>query len=156
MMQKSPPKVFTGRHMAIILVTFFGIVIAVNLVMARFALSTFGGKVVENSYVASQHYNEWLHRAEQQDKLGWCKHVTLDDERHILVQMTAQQQPFTGVTATGTLIHPLGREDVRSIHFIPQADGALRSQETIAPGRWRLELTVQRQADSAKYVIDVQ
>ena len=57
---------FTGWHMTTILVAFFAVVITVNIVMARFALSTFGGTVVENSYVASQHYNEWLARAAAQ------------------------------------------------------------------------------------------
>ena len=40
---------FTGWHMTTILVAFFAVVITVNIVMARFALSTFGGTVVENS-----------------------------------------------------------------------------------------------------------
>ena len=43
---------FTGRHMAAIMVAFFGVVIAVNVYMARLATSTFTGVVVENSYVA--------------------------------------------------------------------------------------------------------
>ena len=55
---------FSGKHMAIILVSFFGVVIVVNLVMARLAVSTFGGVVVENSYVASQEFNRWLEEAE--------------------------------------------------------------------------------------------
>ena len=38
---------FTGRHMAAILIAGFGVVIAVNLVMARFAVTTFGGVVVK-------------------------------------------------------------------------------------------------------------
>jgi len=51
---------FTGWHMTFILVSFFAVVIAVNLTMAHFASSTFGGLVVENSYVASQKYDGWL------------------------------------------------------------------------------------------------
>ncbi|MGE0776676.1 MAG: FixH family protein, partial [Sphingomonadaceae bacterium] len=51
---------FTGRHMAIILIAFFGVVIAVNFYMARMAIGTFGGTVVDNSYVASQRFNGWL------------------------------------------------------------------------------------------------
>ncbi|HMP45265.1 MAG TPA: FixH family protein, partial [Sphingopyxis sp.] len=39
---------FTGWHMTAILVGFFGVVMAVNFTMARLAMSTFGGKVVEN------------------------------------------------------------------------------------------------------------
>jgi hypothetical protein len=57
------PRPFTGRHMAMIMIAFFGVVIAVNVLMARFAVSTFGGVVVENSYVASQHFNRWLDEA---------------------------------------------------------------------------------------------
>ena len=45
---------FTGWHMTAILVGFFAIVISVNLFMARAAIGSFGGVVVDNSYVASQ------------------------------------------------------------------------------------------------------
>ena len=62
---------FTGRHMTAILVVFFGVVIAVNFTMARYARATFGGLVVENSYVASQEFNQWLDEAEAGDALGW-------------------------------------------------------------------------------------
>jgi nitrogen fixation protein FixH len=53
-------RTFTGWHMALILIGFFAVVVGVNLLMARFASSTFGGVVVENSYVASQQFNGWL------------------------------------------------------------------------------------------------
>src|SRR3546814_3241852 len=66
MTDKRERRPFTGRHAAMILIAFFGVVISVNIVMASFALSTFGGTVVDNSYVASQHYNEWLARADAQ------------------------------------------------------------------------------------------
>ena len=69
-------KEFTGRHMAAILVAGFGVVIAVNLMMARFAVSTFGGVVVENSYVASQEFNTWLERAAQSRAIGWEPHAS--------------------------------------------------------------------------------
>ena len=62
---------FTGWHMTAIFVAFFGIVMAVNFYMARMAVGTFGGTVVDNSYVASQEYNSWLGAAARQDKLGW-------------------------------------------------------------------------------------
>ena len=62
---------FTGWHMTGILVAFFGVVVTVNIVMARAAIGTFGGTVVENSYVASQKFNGWLDQAKAQDKMGW-------------------------------------------------------------------------------------
>ncbi|MFP5454579.1 MAG: FixH family protein, partial [Alphaproteobacteria bacterium] len=51
---------FTGRHMAASMVGFFTVVIAVNVTMATVASHSFGGTVVDNSYVASQRFNRWL------------------------------------------------------------------------------------------------
>jgi nitrogen fixation protein FixH len=56
--------------MAAIMVAFFAVVIAVNVYMARLASSTFTGVVVENSYVASQHFNRWLDEARAEERLG--------------------------------------------------------------------------------------
>src|SRR3546814_332952 len=88
-------KRFTGRHAAMILVAFFGVVIAVNIVMASFALSTFGGTVVDNSYVASQHYNQWLARADAQDRLGWDTTVGLDADRRVRIAIRKDGRPLT-------------------------------------------------------------
>ena len=53
----------TGRHVAAIFVAFFAVVIAVNVLMASYAVGGFGGTVVDNSYVASQRFNGWLAQA---------------------------------------------------------------------------------------------
>lgn len=53
--QKS--RAFTGRHMLATILTFFGVVIAVNLTMATLASTSWTGLVVENTYVASQQFN---------------------------------------------------------------------------------------------------
>ncbi|OWK25346.1 cation transporter [Rhizobium yanglingense] len=52
-----PARGFTGRHMLLVMVTFFGVVISVNFTMAWYASSTWSGLVVENTYVASQQFN---------------------------------------------------------------------------------------------------
>ena len=62
---------FTGKHMAAVFIGGFGVVIAVNLVMASYAVGSFHGTVVDNSYVASQHYNGWLKQATASRALGW-------------------------------------------------------------------------------------
>lgn len=149
-------KAFTGRHMTAILVAFFAVVIVVNITMARFAMSTFGGKVVENSYVASQHYNEWLKRAAVQDRLGWDKAVTIDASRHVVLAIRKDGLPLDGVHASATVNHPVGRTAPVALRFEPAAGGGLRSVEPLAPGRWRIDLIVRRGADEARYREDVQ
>ncbi|MEQ8310312.1 MAG: FixH family protein [Sphingopyxis sp.] len=146
---------FTGRHAAIILIAFFGTVIGVNMVMASFALSTFGGTVVDNSYVASQHYNEWLARADAQDRLGWDKSVAVDESRHVRLIVRKDGASVDGLRVVATLRHPLGRTPARAIRFFAAADGALRSLDALPAGRWQLDLSVHRGADEARYRIDL-
>ncbi len=58
----------TGRHVLMIFVAAFGLIIGVNLLLAYSAVSTFPGLEVKNSYVASQEFNE---RKAAQEALGW-------------------------------------------------------------------------------------
>lgn len=156
MTDKRERKPFTGRHAAMILIAFFGTVISVNMVMASFALSTFGGTVVDNSYVASQHYNEWLARADAQDRLGWDRNVAVDEGRHVRLTIRKDGAPVAGLRVVATLRHPLGRAPARAMRFIAVDDGALRSVEALPAGRWQLDLSVRHGADEARYRVDLQ
>lgn len=153
-----PAKEFTGRHMAIIIVAFFSVVIAVNLVMARFAIGTFGGTVVDNSYVASQKFNGWLEQARTQDALGWQSSVTLDPARYVLVAVDsgvdALEHPAMEVRAIAN--HPVGRTDSISLSFRAIAPGTFRSIEALPPGRWKLHLSIMQGDNALKRIEDVQ
>lgn len=58
----------TGRHVFLIFGGGFGVIIAVNLLLAYSAVRTFPGLEVSNSYVASQQFNA---RKAAQESLGW-------------------------------------------------------------------------------------
>lgn len=62
---------FTGKHMIMVMVAFFGVIIGVNLLMAYYANSTWSGLVVPNSYVASQEFNKTVSDVKEQDARGW-------------------------------------------------------------------------------------
>ena len=156
MSDKPIRKVFTGWHMTAILMTFFAVVITVNFTMARLAMSTFGGKVVENSYVASQHYNVWLARAEVQDRLGWTPKIWIDADRHVRVEIRKDGRPLTGLRVAATASHPLGRTAPSILRFEGVGDGAWRSVEPLAIGRQRLDISVAKGSDEARYRIDMQ
>lgn len=140
-------RTFTGWHMTAILVTFFGVVMAVNFTMARMAISTFGGTVVDNSYVASQNYNSWLNAAERQDRLGWQVVTRLDGDRHIMLSVQSNGAALDGVSATGDALHPLGREEDQPLSFVAIGEGALRSKEALPQGRWNVQLALRKNAD---------
>jgi nitrogen fixation protein FixH len=129
--------------MTAILLAFFGVVVAVNLTMAMFATRTFGGVVVENSYVASQKYNGWLDAARKQDRLGWTIEPRLDGQRHVIVAVDAK-----GVAISGFARHPLGREADVPLTFGED----LRSTQALPPGRWALHLLVRRGNNEARLI----
>nr|NUR37308.1 FixH family protein [Sphingomonas sp.] len=134
---------FTGWHFAAIIVTFFGVVIAVNVTMAVLAVRTFGGVVVENSYVASQEYNRWLADARRQEKLGWHVLISLDAHRHVIVSTDV-----AGASATGFARHPLGRTADIPLTF----DRDLRSDRPLPPGRWAVHVFVRKDGREARFI----
>lgn len=132
------PRRFTGRHMAAILISFFGVVIAVNVLMAKLAISTFGGEVVENSYVASQHFNRWLDEAGAERALGWKADIRHDPDGTVRVALIGAP---SGATVVGEAWHPLGRLPDHILHFRPEG-AAFRSNESFPAGRWRIRIEV--------------
>jgi nitrogen fixation protein FixH len=132
-------KPFTGRHMSIIMIGGFGIVIAVNLVMASFAIGGFSGTVVKNSYVASQNYNGWLDRANAQDALGWDVAVSRDARGMVLV--TVQNVP-EDVELSAIVRRPLGVDDRRKVTFTGSPAAGFQSVEPLPGGRWLIRLAV--------------
>lgn len=129
---------FTGRHMLAVMLGMFGTIIAVNLVMARYAIATFGGTVVDNSYVASQEYNRWLAEARAQRALGWRYDAQLAPGRHVEV---AAVGPGAGVVRAKAT-HPLGRAPEQQLDFAQTAPGHWRSLRPLPPGRWLLRVEI--------------
>ncbi|MEL7199790.1 MAG: FixH family protein [Pseudomonadota bacterium] len=139
-MASRPKKSFTGRHMTAVLVVGFGIVAAVNFTMASYAAGGFHGVVVENSYVASQKYNEWLAQAEAAKALGWGAEVTRDEAGHVVVATTGVP---AGADVTAELRRPIGDRDYVNLRFEPQEDGLFRSTTKVKDGRWTTRLYIE-------------
>ncbi|RYH13748.1 MAG: hypothetical protein EON57_01480 [Alphaproteobacteria bacterium] len=141
---------FTGRHMLFVMLAMFGTIIAVNLVMARYAVATFGGTVVANSYVASQDYNRWLAEARAQEVLGWSVETRLMPGR--LVEVLASQGE--GVLVA-TAHHPLGRAPDRELRFAKMGAGRWLSTDPLPPGRWRLRIRFESAGKVARFVREI-
>lgn len=140
-MNTKPARPFTGRQFAAIIVAFFGVIVTVNVVMARLAGATFGGVVVENSYVASQHFDRWLKEAASERALGWKAEIRRDADDRLSVAIKGLSDSRGSLTATAR--HPLGRAPDLALRFDRLADGRFRSLQPLPAGRWRVRVTVQ-------------
>ena len=137
---------FTGWHFTAIITAFFGVVVAVNLTMALFATRTFGGVVVENSYVASQKYNGWLEAARRQRQLAWTIEPALDKQRRVTIALSIE-----GAKVSGFARHPLGRAADVPLTFVTRGNSS-RSVNPLPPGRWTVHLLVRRGTSEARLV----
>ena len=155
---KSPDvKKFTGYHAAMIIVAFFAVVVGVNMVMARFALSTFGGTVVDNSYVASQKYNKWLEQARDQRAHGWSVSPVVRSGKQALLNVTgANGAALPGATIVAIAEHPVGRTEPFEIRFVEFSPGEYRSAEIVPAGRWKLKLLISQAGKSMRVLQDIE
>ena len=145
---------FTGWHMSGILIAMFATIIAVNIAMAYFAVTTFGGTVVDSSYVATRNYNRWLAEARSQQALRWQVTATLDPERRVRITATAPTGPIDGVVRV-VARHPLGRAPDRAIGFNPTGDGRYLATRPLPAGRWTLKITVASGNSVARFTEDI-
>jgi len=147
---------FTGRHMAMILVAFFGVVVTVNFTMATLASRTFGGLVVENSYVASQKFNDWLSRARAEQALGWTLDLKRNAAGRLDANLASGGHALDGVQIAVRARHPLGRLPERSLTFRALGGGRYESLETLPAGRWILRAQAKAGPSVFHRIVDLQ
>jgi len=136
-------RAFTGRHMLFVLLAFFGTVIGVNVTMAVLASRTWTGLVVKNSYVASQHYNEVLAQARQQDLLGWQATLVYDRGRLTFALSDRDERPVHLLDARVRVSRPTHERDDRTVDLAPSADG-YGTDAALAAGIWNADVTARR------------
>jgi nitrogen fixation protein FixH len=130
----------TGRQVFLVTAGAFAVIIAVNVVMAWQAVSTFPGLEVKNSYVASQEFEA---ARDAQDALGWTLQpeyvageglfLTFTDQAGLPVQVNGLEV-LVGRTTSST-------EDQRP-EFVREA-GRLVAPLDLAPGKWMLQVKAQ-------------
>lgn len=126
----------TGRKVLLIAVCFFGVIIAVNVTMAFQAVRTFPGVEVENSYVASQSFDD---RRAAQEALGWD--VTAEYRGGDLIVAFAGRDG--GAAAVADLTALVGRTTTTEQDVRPdfrQAGGTFTAPVALGPGLWRVRI----------------
>ena len=141
-------KTLTGRHMLIMVVSAFAIVIAANLTLAFFAVATFPGVEAKNSYVASQSFNA---RHDQHQALGWQVDLLYQQsdtkpetgQGQLRLHFTDQQNntviPVDVHLRVGAATHA-GHDQT----FVLQhnaADGVFQDNIDLPPGNWVVYIT---------------
>lgn len=136
----------TGRHVLTITVSAFTVIIAVNLLLAYKAVSTFPGLEVDNSYVASQDFD--AERAAQQ-ALGWTLTPDYRDGAVHLAFTDPQGAAVTLASLDVLVGRPTEAQEDSHPAFTRTA-GVYVAPLTLNPGKWMLHVEA-RAADGTLF-----
>lgn len=138
------PKEFTGKHMLATMVAFFGVIITVNLVMARFAITTWSGLVVPNTYVASQEFNTKAAESRAIAALGYQIKLTPNVDGLAVDFIDADGNPAVADSMVAQLRRPVGEHQDREMVLLRGSDGVYRGAGELAEGEWIATVTATR------------
>lgn len=128
---------FTGRHMLLIMLGFFGVIVAVNIGMAVFARTSWTGLVVQNSYVASQEFNGKVAAVRAQQSLGWKQTLEIVDREVRFALSDRDGRPIAVSQASLTLRSPRTDTLDRTLALGPNGHVEI---DRLANGVWILEM----------------
>lgn len=134
---------FTGWHMAIVMVLFFGTIITVNMTLAYYANKSWTGLVVKNSYVASQAFDENTALRKAQLALGWKIESFYAGGLFSVVLNDAEGKPIEARQVLVMLGRPTTEVDDREVVLNAEAAGRYSGKSELASGLWQADVTVE-------------
>lgn len=149
MMRRSTPSgEFTGRHMLVIMLAFFGVIIAVNLTMATYANTSWSGLIVRNSYVASQHFNAQAKAARAQAALGWTGTMSYEAGTFRYALADAAGKPLAVGASEAFFRRPVDDRHDQTIALTPERSGTLAAPVLLKDGLWIVEIEAEAGLDA--------
>lgn len=127
----------TGRHVLLIALAFFGVIIAVNGVMAWQAVATFPGIEVRNGYVASQSFEA---ERQAQVRLGWSAETRLDDGLLRVAFTDAGGKPVDVAAVEGVFGRATEAAEDQTPAFARVGQSAFEAPVDAGRGQWVLQL----------------
>lgn len=136
---------FTGKHMLAVLVLFFGTIIAVNLVLAWFAIHSWSGLVAKNGYVESVHFKEHQARITAQEKLGWKTRLRMEKGHLIYALKDKNGVGLADLQMTAILGRPTTEKQDKTVKFRQGRPGEYLLLAPVGEGQWQLDVTARNQ-----------
>lgn len=143
-MSETTGKPITGWHVLIGLIVFFGVVFTANGVLTWYALESWSGLEVENSYDAGKLYPDEIAAAKTQDAKKWKVAVETrrDGAGTTLIRVAAHDagdSPLNGLNFSGKLTRPIDSKYDHSFAFETTGRGLYEATVSgVEPGQWDL------------------
>lgn len=139
----------TGRMVLLILIVFFGVVVAVNLFMAYVAVHTFSGLQSQRPYETGLDFNRTLKNAGLQQEQHWqvTSHYERMADGRVFLKLSLRDkygQPVDGTATKVSLLSPVNALNDAVFDLTPQGTGDFTGTTSAAAGQWDLVIEVKR------------
>jgi nitrogen fixation protein FixH len=138
------PRPLTGRMVLVTLLSFFGVVIGVNVTMMKLAIATLPGTEVDSAYSASIGYEKEIRAAEDQAMRDWRvdAHIGRDRDGVATLEVEARDkngQPVSGLAFQGRLERPTDKRADLAVTLSEVGNGLYRGRmAALGRGQWDL------------------
>ena len=132
---------FTGKHMLFLALGFFGVIFSVNIGMAVVASTSWTGLVVQNSYVASQEFEEKRLAHEQQMAAGWQASFVYTPGMALLTVTDGAGKTVDLGPVNLMINRPVGGHDDQKVTLAASTDGSYAAALTLDAGVWEMRAT---------------
>ena len=138
MSQTQTARPFTGRHMLLIMLGFFAVVLTANMTMVYFASHSWSGLVVKNSYVASQEFDS---ERKAQLALGWTLTPTYDQKlKELELAFTDADGNPVKVASLEVLVGRTTEAADDSYPEFARESGVYVAKADLGPGKWMMHV----------------
>lgn len=136
-------KELKGWHVLLIMLSFFGVMFAVNGVFLFHAITSFPGEDIKKSYVQGLTYNDTLAERAAHADLGWQAEAGVRDGQLVLRLHDAEDQPLSNQLVIGEMRRLATHQDDQVLTFQPKLSGEyIANMERLAAGQWLLRVSV--------------
>ncbi len=148
-MHHTPERKVSGRMVFITLVAFFGVITAVNAVMATLAIRTFGGVEANNAYQAGLEFARELAAAKKQEASRIRVDVvasagTNGATRFTLTAQNIEPRNWAEFSARLELRHPADKRHDHMVVLTRSENGVFAGEAEIEPGQWNARVSLDR------------
>ncbi len=135
------PREFTGKHLFLILLAFFGVIISVNVTMATLANRTWSGLVVPNSYVESQKFNDHFDAARARAALGWSSEMDFAAGQFSYKITNREGQAVRLLDVAVEFRRPVQEAKDRHVALLPAGEGKFSGELSLDDGQWIVDVS---------------
>ncbi len=145
----------TGKHVLIVMLAFFGVMLAVNAVFVVLALSTFNGGEGGRAYQRGLDYNRVIDAARAQDALGWSHRIEVTQPGQVSLSVSERNgAPVAGLVLDAEIARPVDDRFTRPLAFREVAPGAYAADLAgLEPGNWVVSLAASRRGGADRNII---